>query len=248
MFALVEAQNLQKFGHAHSEGNKMLGQSKAVATSVLSLMVSLSGLSAHALAVKHDPVAARGCIPMVSLEKANEEISKYNLRTVGAKPEELKTLGTGLFWLEKLDYGQPLDELNNAGPAYTITFADGSRFSHRTPEGILIHRNGYHQFGRNEAQIIHEIGHQVGRHGAYEEYIKATRGQYCIVSGYSGANSNEQFAEVFAAFVTKPSLIRNNGSVGCKRAYKYFSENLFANGELAGKCAVGKLTKEDYKY
>lgn len=202
--------------------------------------------SAFAIAVKANPKAARGCIPRVSLQVAQAEMKKFNLAAVNAKPEEIRTLGTGLFWVEKLAGGKPLSLATAQANPYSFRFANGYGVSRQTGGGIQITRNGQKNYGQNVAQLVHELGHFVGNNGGYEAYREAMKGRYCIVSSYSASRFNEQFAENFAAFVANPNIIKANKSVGCQRSYQFFSKRLFARGDLAEKCAVGTLKSDDY--
>lgn len=201
-----------------------------------------------AKSVKHFAPAVKGCIPKVSREAADAVIQRFNVKTVGAQEEEIIALGTGLTWIEKLNDGRPLPYAVWPGrEPYGFRFHAGAGNSSQGAMEIQISRNGAKQYGRNVAQLVHELGHLVGNAGAYAQYREATGGKYCVVSGYSDDRANEQFAEVFAAFVTYPSLIKDNKSAACQAAYKYFSEKLFAKGALADKCYSQTLKEgEDY--
>lgn len=207
---------------------------------ILNVLVSLSFLvafRAQAGSVKHFAPAVKGCIPSVSRVQADEIIQRFNLKAVGATDEEVRALGTGLTWIEKLNGGMPLPFAVWPGrQPYGVKFLDRVGNSSQGAMQISISRNGGRQYGRNVAQLVHELGHLVGNAGAYRQYREAVGGRYCVVSGYSDDRANEQFAEVFAAFVTYPSLIKDNKSSACQAAYKFFSEKLFAKGDLADKC------------
>lgn len=202
---------------------------------------------ASARSVKAEPRAARGCIPQVTKEQADAVIRRFNLRTVNARPEEIRALGTGLFWIEKLNGNQVLRKAkSNSVNSYPFRFSNGAGNSHQGADAIYITRNGSKNYGQNVAQLIHELGHYVGNNGAYAEYRKAVGTRFCIVSSYSASRFNEQFAENFAAFVSNPAVIRDNKSAACQASYRYFSKTLFVRGDLADKCAVGRLKAEDY--
>jgi hypothetical protein len=217
----------------------------ALVTAVITLAAGAP--QAHAAAVKHIPVAARGCIPTLTLDKAKEEIVRFNLKTIGAKPEEVKALGTSLFWIKTLNGGRVLDKAEGRNFPYGFTFRDGHRWSSQGARTIYISRWGHRKFGENAAQLVHELGHYVGNNGAYEDFRHYVGGRKCVVSGYARKNGNEHFAEVFAAFVTAPQLLKNNRSRGCQLAYEYFEQEMFAKGSLARKCMNGRMSAEQVK-
>lgn len=203
---------------------------------VFSALVS-SPEVARAYSTKNLAPAARGCISRVDLATATAVIERFHYRSKNGTIEETRALGTALLWMEHLNGGRPLKEaVWNSGSPYPIHFRPGFGVSRRTPAEIQITRNGGKNYGENIAQIVHEIGHSVGWGGAYEEYRRFMGGNRCIVTSYSATKFNEQFAEVFAAFVTYPKLMKSNNSRGCKMAYEFFEKHLFARGSLAQKC------------
>lgn len=197
--------------------------------------------------LKHNEQAARGCIARVDLKTAQQVMQRFNLTSEGATEAETRALGTALFWIEQLHAGEPhVKARGSALDPYAFKFTSGAN-SRQTVHNIVIGRAGEHKFGENVAQLVHELGHYIGNNkvgnnkGVYEEYFAATKGEYCKISGYSDDARNEQFAEAFAAFVTRPSMMKNNNSAGCRRAYRFFSEKFFENGQLAEKCLDGKV-------
>jgi hypothetical protein len=192
--------------------------------------------SVRALSVKADPLAANGCIPKVSLKNAQAAIKRFHLHTRNARPSEVRTLGTALVWIEKLNNGKPLvDAVGDEGYAYN--FQSATRNSHQAGNEIRVNRNGKKNYGENVAQLVHELGHLIGNRGGYEDYQDFVGSNYCTVSAYSDHNDHEQFAEVFAAFVTRPELIRKNHSSACQKAFKFFSTQIFAKaGPTALRC------------
>ncbi|MES2965478.1 MAG: hypothetical protein V4760_16465 [Bdellovibrionota bacterium] len=207
-----------------------------------SSVVAFSAPIAHADSVKARPEAAAGCIPKVSLPRANAVIERFNLDHVNATKEEIQSLGTALVWIEKLNGGEPLAiAVANDDDGYTFKFISEMGASQQMANAIMVRRNGEKRNGENVAQLVHELGHFIGNRGVYGDYRAATQGAYCMVSSYSDDKANEQFAEAFAAFVTVPDLMKAIDSPGCRRAYAYFKTRLFANGALADKCAAGAL-------
>lgn len=189
------------------------------------------------LAVKHDSVAAKGCMNIVSLSQAESALARFNLTTENAKESEIRALGTGLMWIEDLNGDRPLKLATGPGSRpYPFIFKNVGKNSRQTGAGIEIARQGAKNFGSNVAQLVHELGHLVGNQGAYAMYRQHVGTTPCKVSGYSDDKFNEQFAEVFAAFVTKPELIAESKSTACKKAFKFMSQVLFATGERARNC------------
>lgn len=205
--------------------------------------LALAGASsAFAESVKANPEAARGCIPRVSLPRANAVIERFHLDHVNATKEEIQALGTALVWIEKLNGGEPLQiAVADQADGYTYKFISEMGASQQMGGAIMIRRNGEKQNGQNVAQLVHELGHFIGNRGVYGDYHAAIKGSYCVVSSYSDDKFNEQFAEAFATFVTYPEHMKAINTPGCQRAYAFFKNQLFAKGELADKCAAGAL-------
>lgn len=213
---------------------------KAILSTVFVVLAAMP-IAARAASVKSMAEAADGCIPRVSLPRANAVIERFNLSHVNATKEEIRALGTALVWIEKLNGGEPLDVAVADESGYTFKFLSEMGSSQQMVNSIVVRRNGEKQNGQNVAQLVHELGHFIGNRGLYGEYRAATKGAYCVVSGYSDDKFNEQFAEVFAAFVTVPRLMKSISSPGCQRAYAFFRDRVFANGALADKCAADTL-------
>lgn len=188
-----------------------------------------------AASVKHDAVAAKGCTRMATMTQAESALRRFNLTTIDARDSEIIALGTGLMWIEELNGGRPLAMATYKGArAYAFKFENNSG-SRQWGTYVKIGRKSM-PYGANVAQLIHELGHLVGNQGAYGMYRKAMNNTYCKVSSYSDDKANEQFAEVFAAFVTKPELLADNKSKACQKAFAFFKNTLFAKGARASQC------------
>ena len=203
--------------------------------------------AAQAVSVKADPLAERGCMPRVQVAEAQAVLKRFNLAVANARPNEIQTLGTALSWIEKLNDNRPLSRAVRAA-LYTYNFQTQIGNSRQDPNEAVINRNGPKNYGENVAQLAHELGHLIGNsNGAglpspddniYIDYINFVGARACMVSTYADDNSHEQFAEVFAAFVTRPELIKTNPSAACKKAYEFLSTKLFApsSDALALRC------------
>lgn len=216
------------------------------------LAVGVFGEPVAVGALKHDPMAGKGCMQRLSLEDSHLVISKYGFSTSQARPAEVQTLGTALSWLERVNNGRPPA---TALGGYTYHFYSGAAGKHSEQQlnKININRDGSWNFGENQAQLLHELGHRMGNNGLYEDYWSAMGGakkaNYCNVSGYAKITakqgktirSNENFAEVFAAYLTRPDMILHNDQTpeACQRAYRVLSGKLFpGSGGLAQTCAL----------
>lgn len=219
-----------------------MGQNKqtfGISAFALSLAVGALTFSAraNAVSVKADPLAAQGCMSKVSVEVAEAAMKRFNLHQLNARPSEVQTLGTALVYIEKLNGGRPIERALGSESGYAFNFQNGTGNSRQETGQVHITRNGAKHNGNNVAQLVHELGHYIGNNGAYAPYGEAVGHKYCVVSSYSNDNSHEQFAEVFAAFVTRPALIKENSSAACQAAYKFFVNYFDGDAsEMVNKC------------
>lgn len=198
----------------------------------MTAVVGLTYISvSRAESVKADPLAARGCIAKISKEQALTVMRRFHMHSMHGKSTEIRTVGTALLYIEKLNGGKPLKRATaKVDDNYSFEFRDAHRNSHQASNEIRVNRNGSKNYGENVAQLVHELGHYIGNNGGYEAYYDAVGGRrFCKVSSYSEYNFHEQFAEVFAAFVTRPAFIKRNPSPTCRKAFKFFSTVIFAD-------------------
>lgn len=196
--------------------------------------------------LKRDPTAASGrcLIPAVTTDTQAESIlNQYKIATDDARPAERLAIARGLAQVQAL-LGKPASFAGN------VRFSFAARKGYSSYDGFS---GGRHQIrmnrcdskgkncaANNVAHLMHELGHKVGHasfargESFYEAYSRLAGG--CRPTAYAMSNRNEEFAEVFAAFLTHPELL-SGGDAACKRAYAFFSRDVFvANGELAS-CA-----------
>jgi len=89
----------------------------------------------------------------------------------------------------------------------------------------------------NMGLIAHELGHEVGNNqNFYSRYFKAVGP--CNITRYAKSRSRgrrEEFAEVFAAYITNPSLFQNRGR-NCTKAFEFF-KTAFNERDLRMSCS-----------
>lgn len=201
-------------------------------------------------ALKNYPIPAKGCLPKdrLSVPEAEQLMYSQGLRAVNATSSEKKALGAAIMRVQQLN-GGPLKLGMGPGGNYPFIFKDASG-SWQGGDGIHIGRGG-HDCGNSVAQHVHEWAHLIGNQGGYAMFKKYmagngtyTKANHCLVSGYadnvtsSGRIEGEQFAEVFTAFITQPSLLINNTRTpnNCRMVYKFFKDKFFKRGSLVESC------------
>jgi hypothetical protein len=102
--------------------------------------------------------------------------------------------------------------------------------------GGVIAMGSNHRDG-NVSHVMHELGHHVGMAGLYGPYKKQVgtchHTGYCKMRWRGQAPRNEEFAEVFSAFVTHPELLKNSKMKGCRQAYEFLSKHFKQAGRYA---------------
>lgn len=83
--------------------------------------------------------------------------------------------------------------------------------------------------------VLHEVGHAVGQGNMYKSYQGSV--SKCAISPYCTNNDNdnprnEEFAEVFAAFVHAPSTLKSR----CPDAYDFMAKNVFGTQGTKNIC------------
>lgn len=215
---------------------------------------------AYATSLKNYPNPSRGCIDPQSISKSeiDELIGSQKFRTVNAGSEERRTLALAIKRAQELDGGvfqRGIAEVTGGFPfiykdsngsvmnSLVYTYETGTVFK---PYEIQIGRNikrGKNHYGLSVAQHLHEWGHMIGRNGAYDEFSQFmnasgySKNDYCMVSNYADDSPGEQFAEVFAAFVSEPRILLVNSRTpeNCKKVFKFF-KSWFKAGDKVETC------------
>ncbi len=229
-----------------SQDNFWLKLAKITIVSVVFARLSCAPLFANAApqVMKREAVAMSGrCVikAVHSVPSADEILRSHNIILISALPVERMAMANGLTQASALLGGV-------VGFASNVQFTFAARKGYSSYNGV---RKGMHLISMNRclssgkscapnnvAHLMHELGHRVG-HAVYpgtrEEFYSAYNRLVgrCQPTSYSKKNTLEEFAEVFAAFITHPELL-SGGDGGCKRAFAFFSRDVFrANGTLA---------------
>lgn len=143
---------------------------------------------------------------------------------------QLVSLAMGIQQIELL-YGGPSPYVRGA----TFRFLKNSSYSAQRPGAIYMGAN--HQDG-NVNHLMHELGHFAGNNGLYAGYKKLGK---CNLSQYSHKDwapataRNEEFAEVFSAFIGAPQRLRDSTDENCREAFRYLSSK-FPNAQRYAIC------------
>lgn len=186
--------------------------------------------------------------------RGSQPVSNSEVKALGAAVLSIQHLAGGFFKPASPRSGQP--------KPFPIEFQD-TKYSQQYWEKIKIGRSGHFHYGNSVAQHVHEISHLIGNnlmeykgkevsvYSAYFDYLGGTRDDFrvqdskvgkikpCKVSGYSDNKANEHFAELFTAFVTQPSILKNNNfgdKETCRKSFEFFEKVLFPKGKRVKEC------------
>jgi len=192
----------------------------------------------YTVSLRNYPGPSKGCIPVskVSTSEANSLMASQNVSIQNATDLEVRTLGAGLMRIQQLNGGPLSSGMGpkiNGGP-YPFIVRSGVESSGQRADHIQIMKKK----SESVVQYVHEYGHLVGNNGGYAAYQSYTGGSKCHITNYAMKSDNEQFAEVFGAFVTEPSSLLNNSRspAACKKAYEFFAGKFFKNGNRVKEC------------
>jgi hypothetical protein len=187
--------------------------------------------------VKADLVASGGsCVTNLSESQARQVLAENNITFPGAKSEEVVALGKAVQQINSMS-GDRTPQIRGTRVEFNNR-RSVSRQKSTNPPVIEICRNGHSHLG-NVGLLAHELGHLIGNQNnarMYSQY-KSRVNPKCCLTRYACSNSNrqprnEEFAEVFASFISNPSLAENAGG-SCAAALSYF-KGAFKNGAQAG--------------
>lgn len=191
-------------------------------------------------AVKRNDLAASGhCLADVGTLQDAKNILARNGVEVPEKANfaEIRSVAIGVQQIELL--GGPTAWLLKG-----VKYRFPKRKSYSEYDGEHINMGANYNDG-NVAHVMHELGHYIGNtNGFYERYKAAV--EPCYVSRYSRTSwaadryRNEEFAEVWAAFVTNPGLLTMSRQESCRNAYKFFESQFPRSTEFA-ICSKEKL-------
>ncbi|MCP4913209.1 MAG: hypothetical protein GY909_08815 [Oligoflexia bacterium] len=204
----------------------------------------------------------------ISLDEAKQAIASQNLTYRAARGSkavsnaEVKALGAAVMSVQHLAGGvfRPGSPRSGQPSPFPVEFSDSSG-SQQYWEKIKVGRSGHMHYGSSVAQHVHEWSHLIGNnlmpgtntsvYDAFYRHLGGTRGDFrkqgqargkikpCLVSGYSDNKANEHFAELFTAFVTQPSILKNNNfgdKETCRKSFEFFEKILFKNGSKVKEC------------
>lgn len=192
--------------------------------------------------MKRDKVARSGqcLLPVVkTAAQADEILRNYALRAPAAKPEERLAMAKVLFQMTALNGGvfRPLTDTS-------MSFNSRDGVSRQSGNHLTMARGAHNcnspHFGHEQAHIL---GHRHFRNGqnfydAFSSYMGRSR---CVLrrtdaphkSTYTAYSRNENYAEMFSAYLTRPELL-SQGNASCQKAYAFFAEEVFKeSGHLA---------------
>lgn len=198
------------------------------------------------------------CLPEVAEADAKGILDRYkiyvnddlNTKELVATARSVTQLGAmlglrknGRSWLDftSVKYVDELPVRSDGGCMPGIqTLEDGVptiTFARRCPKKSM---QGKMKLPIYEGTIVHEYGHVVANKGGFYPKYNAAVKEKCKISGYcSGSmagrkhkNRNEEFAEVFAAYVVAPEELKEK----CPSSYEYLAKHLFAGSDsICGK-------------
>lgn len=166
--------------------------------------------------------------------------------------DEITSLAKGLEQIERLRGGSPLPK--SWRTPYNYVRTNGKSTWNQASYAINVRRPSGSSKGENVTRLMHELGHKVGNAGSYDDYRDYVGRNKCGITTYAKKKTNEEFAEVFAAFVTWPDKLKET----CPRSFRFFSQRLFPKsesktatcdgaGELVRETLAGNMPNQDWE-
>lgn len=173
------------------------------------------------------------CLPKLT-EPANTILKRNGIQTIGANDKERAALALGIAQVERL-LNKPIPP--NYRYHYQWKNASGAWNSGLSRVGfVTVKRPTGSPKGTLTGRMMHELGHRFGHadgNKLYNEYRSHMRGKKCVVSTYCLKSLNEEFAEVFEAYIVNPDFLAKH----CPDSYSFFKNKVFRNPEnLLASC------------
>jgi hypothetical protein len=167
------------------------------------------------------------CLPKPD-ESSKEILSRNGIKTANAAEDERAALAKGIAQVERL-LGKPIPAEYQYD--YQWVEAGGAWNSGISRPGyVTVKRYRGSPKGTLTGRMMHELGHRFGHANAgenYNDYRAHMRGKKCMITTYCGKSLNEEFAEVFEAYVVNPDFLAKH----CPDSYAFFKNKLFRNSE-----------------
>ncbi len=183
------------------------------------------------------------CLPssVKSLKSKDFEalLKKNKINFTNATEQEKVAVAKGIAQIENL-FGKEFPGIFNAH----FKYFNNNGVWNQNNGPIHVYRGWHHDSKSNTNMLIHELGHHVGNNKNpnnplnYSRYFSAVK-ERCRFSGYGSTKLNEEYAEVFTAFIMAPNLLLEQGG-GCVQAYHFFKQNLHKNSNKSStlsKCS-----------
>ncbi|XGC82404.1 hypothetical protein ACES2L_07935 [Bdellovibrio bacteriovorus] len=190
----------------------------------------------HYTVYRYDVAASGSCLPDHGSHPA-EVLRRNGIKYLGnASSAEVEALAKGVAQVENL-LGDPLPRPWRQN----FNFINASGSWNQGPTTINVRRPKGSPKGTNVGRLMHELGHRVGNSGVYQKYANYTGRTRCAITGYAASKFNEEFAEVFEAYVVYPDLLVKK----CPKAFEFMSTQLFPNtNHKIASCDRGSIAKD----
>lgn len=211
-----------------ASNTKRVVRTKKSPTKKRSLQRRNQATPAGVFALYQNPLFGYGkCLPGL-VEPAKEILARNGIKTERATSVEVAALAKGIAQVERL-LGKPIP--NDYQYDYQWKEASGPWNSGLSRVGfVTVKRLRGSPKGQLTGRMMHELGHRFGHANGnenYNEYRQHMRGKKCRITTYCGKSLNEEFAEVFEAYVVHPDFLAKH----CPDSYAYFKNKLFRNPE-----------------
>lgn len=212
-----------------------------IAAMVLSGDLALAGkakkaIGGHYTVYRYEVAAKGSCVPDHG-SNPSEVLRRNGIKYLGnPSSAEVTALAKGVAQVENL-LGDPLPRPWRQN----FNFINASGSWNQGPTTINVRRPKGSPKGANVGRLMHELGHRVGNSGVYQKYASYTGRTRCAITGYAASKFNEEFAEVFEAYVVYPDLLEKK----CPKAFDFMSTQLFPNtNHKIASCDRGAIAKD----